>query len=274
MSNKQYQKFIDYFKYDFYQNVTAPDKCNNNLEVIIADVHCPFHDKEAINEIMKVRADILWIVGDYWDFYSKSRYPKEKYVDFKVEFRLGFELLDKLLKKFHTINLILANHDSRADKYLYNKIPMELLPMTHCGLLQELLSLKKRVRVRQQRVNCNRLVSHIYQADNMILTHFEKSCADETKALIEISKYLHKWKGMYNLKDYNIIMQAHNHAEANFTRGTEKLIGIPCLIDISQVAFNYVFSGKPTGNPPVKGYVTIEKNGNIYNPESIKVIRL
>ena len=121
--------------------------------------------------------------------------------------------------------------------------------------------------------NC-REVSHIWQYKDVVFTHFEKSSIDVGKPVQEIDKYLHKWKEIYKLKPFNVIVQAHNHATSFSHFGNKYLYQIGCLIDIDQIAFDYVFSGKPQGNPPSISYIQAEFNEFKFDVNKSRIVML
>ena len=59
-----------------------------------------------------------------------------------------------------------------------------------------------------------------------------------------------------------MVLQAHNHQSAKVRFGDKFLFQIPCLIDTSQPAFDYAFSGKLQGNPAALGYISLIKNSD------------
>jgi len=72
-----------------------------------------------------------------------------------------------------------------------------------------------------------------------------------------------------------MLLQAHNHQSAKVRFGSKWLYQIPCLIDISQPAFDYVFSGKLQGNPPALGYVVLKKyKDGSFNPKASYIVDL
>lgn len=262
-SKKQLKQYSELFEFDFLRK---PEICkikkNPLKDLMLADVHAPFHLRKAYDEIIEgnMDAENLWVVGDWWDMYSKSRYRKEVDIDFSIEYREGYAMLWHLASKFKRIYLQVANHDSRFRKWIFDNVPTEMLPFTDYNMPENLLRYIPNLKLVKQRVVGNRQLDYIHQYKNMILTHVEKSNKDISKVVQEIDKDFSRWGDFFNLSKYDIIVQAHNHQSARIRYGNKFLFQIPCLIDISQPAFNYVFNGKIIGNPPAIGYISLAKN--------------
>lgn len=274
LTNKSLEHFSEFFNYDF---LNIPErKYDNSLDTNkqdwIGDVHNPYGIKDYEDLFGERKANDLIILGDFIDYLSVSRFPKrsQKIPTPEYEFRKGFESLLKLSQKYNNIYLMMSNHDNRLDKYMYDNVPEKLIKFCHIGITKDLLNLIPNVRIVCQKNG--REVSHIWQYKDVVFTHFEKSSIDIGKPVQEIDKYLHKWKEVYKLKPYNVIVQAHNHSSAYVRLGSKRLYQIPCLIDIDQVAFDYVFSGKPQGTPPVIGYIQAEFTNNKFDFNKSRII--
>lgn len=275
-TKKQLKVFSEFFEWDFLR---VPEKCNLKKsplkDLLIADVHTPFHHKEILAQTIEDNLDAqnIWIAGDWWDFYSKSFYRKEVDIRFEVEFREGFAELWKLSDKFEKIYIMLSNHDMRFAKWLYDHVPTEALPFTDSKSPEKLLQTIPNLTIINQKCIRDREVEYIHQYKNMLITHIEMSRKDPIKAVIDIEKELQKWTEVFKFSDYDMLLQAHNHNSGKIKFGSRYLFGIPCMIDIGQPAFNYVFRGKLQGNPPALGYVVLDKyETGHFNPKKSHII--
>lgn len=275
-SRKELQKLSEFFEWDF-ERKPEPFKGNKNpnKDLLIADVHYPFHHKELLAQTLDENKDAqnVWIAGDWFDFYSKSHYRKHISIDFKTEFREGYSGLWKLSSKFERIYLIMSNHDMRFTKWIYDNVPADTLNFVDHHLPERLLKTIPNLTIMKQKIDRNREIEYLYQHKNMIVTHIEKSNKDVGKTVQEVVKDLFRWNDTLRLKHYDMIIQAHNHQSARVKFGEKFLFQAPCLIDISQPAFNYVFNGKVVGNPPALGYISLAKydNGHL-NPSRTFII--
>jgi predicted phosphodiesterase len=115
-----------------------PTQCNRIL--IISDIHCPYHDNEAIEAALNYgverKANTVLINGDLIDFYGISRFEKDpRKRGVKYEIDCAKQILKYIRHKFPlaTIIFYMGNHDHRWTKYMLNKAP-ELLDIEEFSL--------------------------------------------------------------------------------------------------------------------------------------------
>jgi hypothetical protein len=272
LSQEAKEEFGEYFGINFDMPEKKKLKKNKNKDLVIADIHVPYHNVKAFDKTINSNLDCenLYIIGDWFDFYSKSRFRHTKSVNFRDEFRKGFNLLKTLSDKFEKIYFILANHDGRFEKWLYDNVHPEVLEFCDTKIVENILTCIPNLKILSQPVNSHREIGYVVQVKNVIFTHIEKSNIDITKPVQEINKYLYKWENTFNLNNFDGIIQAHNHSSGKVRLGDKFLFQIPCLIDISSFAFDYVFSGKAIGNPPALGYIVLIKDKENPNKYDLK----
>jgi hypothetical protein len=160
--------------------------------------------------------------------------------------------------------------NSRFEKWLYDNVHPEALEFCNTKITENILTCIPNLELLSQPVNSHREIGYIIQVKNVIFTHIEKSNIDITKTVQEIDKYFARWGRTFNLNDFDGIIQAHNHSSGKVRLGDKFLFQIPCLIDISSFAFDYVFSGKAIGNPPALGYIVLIKDKDNPNKYDLK----
>lgn len=265
-SNEMLKKYGDFFEIDFLRPYNVRKTKKNPLKnLVIADVHAPFHDKEVLESILDKEQDCkdLFIVGDMWDMYSKSFYRKQMSVDFPKEYRIGFNLLQRFAEMFDTVYLMVSNHDDRFKKWIFDNIHPDLIDFTDYNVLTNLLETIPNLKLLQQKTTTSRIIGYVCKYKNVVFTHVEKSYKDVGKVVQEVEKELlvSGWAKKMNLGNYDGVIQAHNHTSCKIRSGNDKfLFQIPCLIDIDSAAFNYVFNGKIQGHPPSLGYILLYEN--------------
>lgn len=93
--------------------------------VLINDLHVPYHNEEALAEVIKTEAhdtDLLLIGGDFLDLFSVSRYDKfNVHHSLQYEFTQGKAVINTLASYFKKIKIISGNHDDRWKKHLLQK---------------------------------------------------------------------------------------------------------------------------------------------------------
>lgn len=269
LSKQAKAQFGDYFGIDLFSIPRFDERLKkrkrNEADLYMADIHAPFHHREYVAKTIRDNEDCqkVWILGDIFDFYSRSFFRKKYDVSFAYEFREGWNVVCALANRFEEVNIMLTNHDQRHAKYIYDNVPKELLGFCATNLVEALLSLIKNVRIRKQKLNASkRLIEYLYQNGNVVFSHAELSASNVGLTVQKLEGLLQKWGGVYDLKPYDAIIQAHNHQSAKVRFGSKFLYQIPCLIDVNELAFDYVFNGKIMGNPPALGYIRAYKDAS------------
>jgi hypothetical protein len=254
-----------------YTPIESP---HNDISLVIEDIHSPFEKDEILEEVSQVQAENLIIVGDWFDFFSRSHYVKRARpsIDFKREFALAFRTLVNLCKKFPQVYLMIANHDSRFAKSLYDTVSKDDIDFVQVTLLEDLLSVIPNLSVVSQKNGRN--INYVWQYRDVVFTHIEKSSVQDSKILEDIERHLHQWRDVYKLNDYRAIIQAHNHRYCHNIIAGKHCYLAPCMIDIDKPAFDYVFNGKAFGKPPVLGYMILKwTEGKFDHSQTKTVIR-
>lgn len=260
LSTEVLNHFAEFFAINFEPEEKIKSLKDNDKTLVIADVHYYFHQKELFKKTIEDNLDAkeIIIVGDWFDFYSKSRYRKTASIDFRKEFREGFNGLKYLSARFDKIYLMLSNHDDRFKKWIFDNVPAEVIEFCYYNIVEDLLATIPNLEiVKQSKDESSRKIGFLWQHKNAVFCHIEKSNAGLLKTVEEISKILPNWESIFGLKDYDAIIQAHNHKSGKARKGNRWLFHIPCLIDINAVAFDYVFSGKIYSDPPALGYMIL-----------------
>lgn len=101
--------------------------------LVLGDVHIPYHDKTALITALKygkdVGIDTFFILGDWFDFYSQSRFERDpRKRNTAMEHSVSVETFKVIRRVFPSIDIIFkkGNHDERHERYLKVKAP-ELL---------------------------------------------------------------------------------------------------------------------------------------------------
>jgi len=119
---------------DDWSPVSLPFKRGRGL--VIADLHIPYHDVEAITIAMQWAkkdnyTDFVLLDGDVNDHYIISRFEKDpRNRSFKSELDDTIKLFDSLERAFPKAQVIIkyGNHDNRLERFLRARAP-ELLDM-------------------------------------------------------------------------------------------------------------------------------------------------
>ncbi len=101
-----------------------------NKGLIIADVHIPFHNQDAVNIMteysIKQNPDFILINGDFADCFEISYFDKEPgLIKFKEEIEMVKQFLKELKIRFPKAKIYykFGNHEKRFEDYLIRKAP-------------------------------------------------------------------------------------------------------------------------------------------------------
>ncbi len=105
--------------------------------VAIGDLHCPFTCMEAFDQIIKiievVKPDYIVTLGDQYDFFSASKFPKQIIIKPQDEVDSAYKMLKEIFRRIHEASpnskkySLRGNHDIRPIKRLIESAP-ELMP--------------------------------------------------------------------------------------------------------------------------------------------------
>lgn len=108
----------------FYKKRKADIKIPRNQTILVlSDIHCPYHDVEALSQAMSSieDPDSVILLGDVLDFHRISKYPNDKdTLSFTEELIIGKQLLYGIRERFPNSNIyyIEGNHEVRLDAYI------------------------------------------------------------------------------------------------------------------------------------------------------------
>ena len=248
-----------------------PDKI-----LALADPHNPYASMKVCKAVERdhKNAGMVVVPGDVGDYYSKSRFRKNRAVPFNQEVRSVFLYLEWLATHWKDVRIQLGNHDNRPEKAVMDIMgkDIDLMILTEQNLILNLASFFDNIQIvgtqisgdamddgRRHKVN----LTHIYQVGDIVFTHGEKSMAQASSLMMGISQYLHRWKSILGLKPYRIIAQAHNHNDFRMTMGDEKWIQLPAACEPVSIGMEYIFSTRMMGTPPATGYAIFYQSDGV-----------
>jgi predicted phosphodiesterase len=237
-------------------------KTDDSKLIVVSDPHEPYSRKSIWDEILRDHKDAshIHINGDIADFYSKSRFKKTEHEQFGNELRSVFDRLEWLSTHWKKVTLIRGNHDNRTEKAIAGLLDSDMLFLTEMDLLSYMCAWFDNIEVVGERINVewkNIEISFVWQFQDIIFTHIERSQAQSSALLGTIGQQLHKWSRIFNLKPYRVIIQAHNHRATFDTNGAEYLYLCPMVANVATTGLRYALSPNLNGAPPINGYIII-----------------
>ena len=114
----------------------------NRRILVLPDIHCPYHSKEALWEAIRggqrAGVDSVIVLGDMMDFHRISRYPNEPgTLSFSDEIKVGSQLIFSIRDAFPDCEImyIQGNHEARLEAYISKNAPefgeLQDLSMSH-----------------------------------------------------------------------------------------------------------------------------------------------
>jgi predicted phosphodiesterase len=115
----------------YYKTRKADVKLPTNRKILVlADIHCPYHSKEALWEAIRAGqdagVDTVIILGDMMDFHRISKYPNEPgTLSFQKELEVGAQLAFAIRDSFPNCQILYieGNHEVRLEAYIGKNAP-------------------------------------------------------------------------------------------------------------------------------------------------------
>ncbi len=242
---------------------TKPARNSHNNEkgriAIAGDFHFPFANRNALEALLNDPADILVIMGDYFDMYSASKY-RQTTDRHKVseELAIGKAYMAKLSEKFSKIYIIKGNHDSRGIRRVQETLP-QLTPLIVHPV--DLLAFAfDNVEVLSTTIPTDSLIGtedieleFAGQYNDCLFGHFEGFFGPDAPR--KLDTWCSEWSHIVNFDpELRVIFQAHTHRlQMEYTSKGRLLVGTGCMCNPMQ----YQLDGHAKFKPPTIGYVAI-----------------
>jgi hypothetical protein len=255
------------FEYPLQIQTEYAGEIDENKILVVADLHEKYAHDVMLRRMKDMHHDAGTVVvdGDLGDFYSKSRFRKRKYVSFEDECRAVFARMAWFQKYWRKTYIVLGNHDDRPEKKIADILggagEADLLELTERNLLKRMSLFFPNIEVVGTTLYTHEgqdiHMSHVWQYKDIVFTHSEISRKQPTATMELISNWLLRWRDVVGLRPFRVIVQAHNHFALKTQMGNELWIMTPCAAYTKSEGFEYVFSPRMVGHPPVVGYTVI-----------------
>lgn len=264
---------------DRYNGPAKTKKAGKRIRVCAAgDFHVPFHDREAVAELIAREAghtDVLVIGGDFGDAYAASTFAKYESVPFQEELAETKACLDVLSEAFPKIEYLRgSNHMDRVEKRLRERLDPQLIDailyMTGGELSPDLALVK---RYKNIAINCwetpqQQKVPWLMVIGDVAFSHAEKYSVTPGFALRKVEEWLDDFNGALGLPPIRAVVQFHTHAMAMLPWRADKVLIEPgCLC----LTHGYQLGSRIAGRPQRVGYVTFEMEDGRIDFDSIKL---
>jgi predicted phosphodiesterase len=243
---------------------------------IASDFHAPFHDPEAVAELIareSGRTDTLVVNGDLMDHYGVSRFVKHEHVPFEQELAGTDALLAHLSAAFPDVLIVDGNHDApRFEKQVRALLTPEMMHVVEFltgGNLSVVKALAKRYKnIRFAPIQVGRFsIGWATQIGDLITTHAEKYSRVPGAALRGIDEWMTDQEATLGLAPWRVLVQAHTHQGGVYPWKADRLlVEGGCMCE----THGYQLSARIMGRPQRRGYVTLTQHDGITDLNSVK----
>lgn len=245
--------------------------------VVAGDFHAPFHDVEAVAELIAREGpytDTLIISGDLFDLYAVSRFPKREPMTIEQEWAAGTALLAQLASAFPDVLIIHGNHDERVERQLRAMLPPELVHAVEIltggdfSLIKQAAKRHSNVRVAHHVAEGGYSLPWLVQVGDLIVSHAEKYSITPGAALRKIEEALADFEHVYRLKDWRVLIQAHTHTHSSLIWHADKYLwegGCMCLNPQG-----YQMTARVGGRSQKQGYITLTQHEGKTDVNSVR----
>ena len=244
--------------------------------VVAGDFHAPYHDVDAVAELIAREAgqtDLLVISGDFLDLYSVSRFEKRDSVSIYDEWAAGEALLAALAAKFPDILMIHGNHDQRIERQLRAVVQpelahaVEILTGGNFSLLRLLAKRHPNVRISDHRASDAFSIDWFCQVGDLLVSHAEKFSKVPAATLRQVDEGMTEFDHVYGLTPWRVLIQAHTHAHSVTAWKADRLLvegGAMCK------THGYQMTPRMGGRPQRQGYVTLTQTDGKTDINSVR----
>jgi predicted phosphodiesterase len=237
----------------------------------LSDLHFPFFYADAIEHALAAHADadIVVINGDLLEVDMASKYPRQKTILLKYEYKLGLDFLRRLAEEFPRVVVVKGNHEYRLDRYFQSRIEPGMNFIVEGDILwrmcegygfDEAGNFEKQYDL--SNVSYSRgLTNWFVQIGQCIFCHPWRTSSLSIKS-VEIA---HQWFSERGFS-YQAIMMGHTHRLGKHITAGKLLIEQGCLC----VPLEYAARADIRYRPTTFGYgvVILDKHGNVDFNES------
>lgn len=242
------------------------------------DFHVPFHDKDAVAELIAREAadtDVLFLGGDFGDMHAASTFTKYEHVPFREELAETTACLQMLSESFQRIEYLRgSNHMDRVEKRLREALHADLLDavlsMTGGELSPDLVLVKRypNIHIADWTTPEGARVGWLHVIGDVAFSHAEKYSITPGAALRKVEEWLDDFSGSLGLPPIRAVVQFHTHAMALLPWRSDRVLIEPGAMCITH---SYQYRSKIGGRPQRVGYTTFEMEDGRIDFDSIRL---
>jgi predicted phosphodiesterase len=260
-----------------HSSASSHKKSDLTKIVLINDLHVPYHNEEALAQVISQEAhdtDLLIIGGDLLDLFSVSRYDRfSVHHSLQYEFTQGKAVLNTLAANFKQVKIIPGNHDERWKKHLIQRRGVTPFEIDAMNTLAKMTNHDEEFDISDPIYCLTRDLANVelvkpairdyakfgffMQQGDVIVSHAEKFSRVPNQAAAAASFWFQSYAIPAGLcKPFKVMVQTHSH-QFGITMGDFGVWNIEngCLCKTPDYAGNPKLMGAPRSN--VLGYTVL-----------------
>ncbi len=274
----QWMKAVGMAK-DRYKGPPKARKTGSRLRVTAAgDFHVPFHDKDAVCELIAKEADttdVLVIGGDFGDMHSASTFTKYEHIPFRDELAETTACIQLLSESFQKIVYLRgSNHMDRVEKRLRESLNQDMLDavlsMTGGELSPDLALVKRypNIQIGDWTTPQGHRVGWFTLLGDVAFSHAERYSRVPGSTLRSVDEWFDDFGGALGLPSVRALCQFHTHAMALLPWRSDRVLIEPgCMC----TTHSYQLRSKIAGRPQRLGYVRMDIDEGRVDFDSIRL---
>lgn len=241
------------------------------------DPHRPYQNP-VVHEHIEAKekdAGMFFCGGDWGDYYSKSRFRKTRHQKFSDELRSVFLGLEWASTHWQDVRIMIGNHDNRPEKHVVTRLndSVDILIMTESNMLERLASHFDNIKIVGTQLDKTDInLTHLYQLGDIIFTHVELGLKQNSATLDRVENSLTEWSETLQLKPFRVIAQSHNHRGTKEEGRVTRFL-LPTASNPFSVGFEYIYSSRMIGRPPVVGYANFYQSHGVTDTNRSQIIK-
>lgn len=252
---------------------------SNERWAVFSDVHLPFHNEAwlvaACDRAEAEGCGGLILAGDTFDFYRMSRYLKTKELKFEEEMAKARVAFEYLCSRFPKVRIFLGNHEiGRWERWLAEYIHEEFRFLVK-NPIDLLLNGIPNLEVVGHTTTWGKELVWLYQlGEDAILTHCEKSSAQQGVNLEKLKLWLREWARPLGInRNFRLVTSGHTHRLTMIHDDDCLAMETGMLADWT--AQEYMVGAQVANKKPgVPGFVIVQQENGITDLSECKTIRL
>lgn len=262
---------------DFVNSHPPVEKTEEEISIIITDVHVPYHHKENLKRVIDEwsgKAHRLIVGGDFLNGTQLSAHPKMIVEDFQKELSEGRQIAELLDSAFPEVIYTDDNHVHGRMQRLLAKVmtpDLHFLVQHPYDLLLKNLPNSKRAKAYHTSEYGEDIGWFHVQGDSVI-AHAESSSGIDLKATRQLESWLNKWSPILGLPKIRFIAQGHVHRLSITYDADSAVCQTGCMT--SMEALRYSLTPELKGHPPSHGYVVLVQKNGVTDLNKTHVVKL